>query len=257
VCGTPIIHPDRNIGDTAELIPGSVAGARGPLKEILRTQGDDEDARLLTLTIVGPPVYTSSLSSDSSESRGPLFAVVEWGVKGGRSTVELDIPQGGVTMSLVASYLRVSARYDGMVLLNGAKMDHAAYGGQDPGPTQRVGAFVGYGSYGRSSRLTRTVRLDNIPHATEDDGVVPGSSPMVRVPAFARHVTVTAANPAGFALSLFGPKSSTVPLDFINMDSTVSQATVALPGDCVSVILNNYNLEAVLTTPALTFDLAL
>ncbi len=78
----PIIHSDRIIGDTAELIPGSVAGARGPLKEILRTQGEDEQAQLLTLTVAGPPTYGSSLVTDSSEPRGPLFAVVEWGIKG-------------------------------------------------------------------------------------------------------------------------------------------------------------------------------
>jgi len=87
-----IIHSDRNIGDTAELIPGGVAGARGPLKEILRTQGEDEEAQFLTLTVAGPPTYGSSLATDSSEPCGLLFAVVEWGIKGARSTVELDIP---------------------------------------------------------------------------------------------------------------------------------------------------------------------
>ena len=100
-------------------------------------------------------------------------------------------------MSVVASYLLISARYDGMVLLNGATMDPRVFGGQDPGPHQRVGAMVGYGSYGRASRLTRTVRLDNIAAAQPVDGL-PGSSSPVRVPAFARNLTVTAANPAGF-----------------------------------------------------------
>src|SRR5512138_917693 len=83
----PIIHPDRIIGDTAELIPGRDLGAHGPLKGILRTQGDDEGAQLLTLTIAGPPTYGSSLETDSGEPRGPLFAVVEWGIKGARSSV--------------------------------------------------------------------------------------------------------------------------------------------------------------------------
>jgi hypothetical protein len=256
MAGKSIIHSDRNIGDTVELIPGRVPGQRGPLKEILRTQGEDDEAQLLTLTIAGPPTYESSLTVDPLESRGPLFAVVEWGIKGARSTVELDLPIGGITMSVVASYLQLSARYDGMVLLNGTPTDPRAFGGQNPGPRQRVGAFVGYGSYGRASRLTRTFRLDNIPTAEAGESINPGSSPRIRVPAFARHVTVTGANPAGFALRLFG-SSSNVAFDQILVADTVTQATVALPGDCVSVVLDNYNLNGNLITPALTFDLAL
>jgi hypothetical protein len=251
----PIIHSDRNIGDTAELVPGRSPGQRGPLKEILRTQGEDDEARLLTLTISAPPTYESSLSTDPSEPRGPLFAVVEWGIKGARASVELDLPPGGLTMSVVASYLLISARYDGMVLLNGATMDPRVFGGQDPGPHQRVGAMVGYGSYGRASRLTRTVRLDNIAAAQPVDGL-PGSSSPVRVPAFARNLTVTAANPAGFAVRLFG-RNSGVELDVVTFADTVSEATVALPGDCISVVLDNYNVNASLITPALTFELAL
>ena len=252
----PIIHSDRNIGDTAELIPASVAGRRGPLKEILRTQGEDDEAQLLTLTIAGPPTYDSSLATDPSEPRGPLFAEVEWGIKGARAMVELDLPPGGITMSVVASYLRISARYDGLVLLNGSTIDPRAFGGQNPGPRQRVGAFVGYGSYGRASRLTRTFRLDNIPTAETGESINPGSSPRIRVPAFARQVTVTAANPSGFALRLFGSNGD-ARLDEILMADGVEQATVALPGDCVSLILDNYNLNGNLITPALTFDLAL
>ncbi len=254
--GKPIIHSDRNIGDTVELVPASVAGRRGLLKEILRTQGEDDEAQLLTLTISGPPTFSSSLAVDPSEPRGPLFAEVEWGIKGARAIVELDLPPGGITMSVVASYVRISARYDGLVLLNGAPIDSRAFGGQDPGPRQRVGAFVGYGSYGRASRLTRTFRLDNIPTAEDNDGIVPGSSPQIRVPAFARQVTVTGANPAGFAIRLFGPTDNAA-LDQISMADTVTQATVALPGDCVSVVLDNLNLNGNLITPALTFDLAL
>jgi hypothetical protein len=252
----PIIDSDRNIGDTAELIPGSAPGRRGPLKEILHTQGADDEAQLLTLTIAGPPTFDSSLVVDPSEPRGPLFAEVEWGIKGARALVELDLPPGGLTMSVVASDVRISARYDGMVLLNGAPFDPKAFGGQNPGPRQRVGAFVGYGSYGRASRLTRTFRLDNISIAELGESVTPGSSPRIRVPAFARKVTITAANPAGFSVRLFGP-SDVSPLDEIRSEDGIQQTTVPLPGDCVSLILDNYNINAGLITPALTFDLAL
>jgi len=246
-----IIHSDRNIGDTVELIPASVPGQRGPLKEILRTQGEDGEAQLLTLTISGPPTYESSLIADPLESRGPLFAVVEWGIKGARATAELDLPPGGITMSVVASYLQISARYDGLVLLNGSPIDPRAFGGPNPGPRQRVGAFVGYGSYGRASRLTRTFRLDTIAIAQKGESIIPGSSPRIRVPAYGRQVTVTGANLDRFALRLFGANTN-CEFDFIWLE-----ATVALPGDCVSVILDNYNTNSSLITPALTFDLAL
>ncbi len=252
----PIIHSDRNIGDTAELIPGNELGRRGPLKEILRTQGEDDEAQLLTLTIAGPPTFDSSLATDPSEPRGPLFAEVEWGIKGARATVELDLPPGGLTMCVVASYVRISARYDGMAALNEGQIDPRAFGGQNPGPRQRVGAFIGYGSYGRASRLTRTFRLDDIPQADNGEGITPGSSPRIRVPAFARQVTVTAYNPAGFSLRLFGA-SDTFPLDEIWVEDGIQVATVPLPGDCVSLILDNYNINGNLVTPALTFDLAL
>ena len=49
-----------------------------------------------------------------------------------------DIPQGGFTMSVVASYLQASARYDGMVLLNGSPIDPRVHRGQNPGPSQRA-----------------------------------------------------------------------------------------------------------------------
>ncbi len=64
------------------------------------------------------------------------------------------------------------------------------------------------------------------------------------------------ANPSGFALRLSGPNGDTR-LDQIWMADGVEQAAVALPGDCISLILDNYNVNGNLITPALTFDLAL
>ena len=89
----PIVHPDRTIGDTAELVPGNAAGQRGPLKEILRTRGGDDRAQLLTVTIVGSGIYESSLVGAPNAARGPIVAIVEWGVRGARAKVELDVPQ--------------------------------------------------------------------------------------------------------------------------------------------------------------------
>ena len=91
----PIIHAERAIGDTVELPPGRAVGARGPLKEVIRTHGKDDRAQLLTVTIVGWGVHESDLKSDYASPRGPLFAVVEWGIKGARAIAEMDIPAGG------------------------------------------------------------------------------------------------------------------------------------------------------------------
>jgi hypothetical protein len=254
----PIIHADRNIGDTVELVPASVVGQRGPWKEILRTEGDDERAQLLTLTIVGPPVYESSHAADPSEPRGPLFAEVEWGIKGARAMAEMDLPPGGLTMSLVASYVRVSARYDGLVRVNSIQLDPRATGGSKPGPRQRVGAIIGYGAYGPATRLTRTFRLDNLSPATDDGGIHPTLSPPVRVPAFARHLTVTARNlwSCSFEIRCFGPDTTT-PHDIFSIPSGQHAVTVPLPGDCTGVVLGNTTTTYSLQTPALTFQLAL
>jgi hypothetical protein len=254
----PIIHGDRNIGDTAVLIPASTVGQRGPLKEILRTQGEDEQAQLLTLTIAGPPVYESSFAGDPSESRGPLFAFVEWGIKGARASAELDLPPGGLTMSVVASFLRVSARYDGLVQVNGLQLDPRATGGMDPRPRQRVGAIVGYGAYGPASRLTRTFRLDDIGTAVLDpDGLIPKEGPRVRVPSFARRLVVTGRNVAGgdIGVRCFGADPGRA-FDVVGGLSGQGVLTIPLPGDCVSVIVENRSTTEPLRTPGLTFELA-
>jgi hypothetical protein len=88
---------------------------------------------------MGSGVFDSSLPSRPLDPaapvnpRGPLFSTIEWGIKGTRSAVEIDLPQGGVVFSLVASYLRISARYDGLVTVNGVQPDPGA---------PRTGPFV-------------------------------------------------------------------------------------------------------------------
>jgi hypothetical protein len=67
---------------------------------------------------------------------------------------------------------------------------------------------------------------------------------------------VSALDLAGFSIRLFGPNPG-FELDSFLFDETHNQATVAIPGDCASVILDNYNLNGSLHTPALTFDIAL
>jgi hypothetical protein len=251
----PIIHGERAIGDTVELIPGRAVGARGLLKEVIRTHGSDEKAQLLTVAVVGWGVHESDLKSDYASPRGPLFAAVEWGIKGARAIVEMDIPAGGVVFCVVASYLRVSARYDGLLAVNGVQLDPAARGGDDPGPKQRVGAMAGYGSYGVPTRLTRTFRLDDVPAPGDVD--MPPFSARVAVPAFAKRLLVTGrgAQATAYAVRLSG-FDPLVTLDDVQFAVGESPRTIDLPGDCASVVIENLGPER-LVTPALTFELGL
>jgi hypothetical protein len=183
----PIVHPDRTIGDSVELVPGNAVGDRGPVKEILRTRGGDARAQLLTVTVVGSGVYESDLRGASLAPRGQLVGLIEWGVGGAKSKAEFDIPIGGAVFSIVASYVHIAARYDGLLFVNGFQLDPAAFGGSAPGPKQRVGAMVGYGSYGATGKLTRTIRVPDLAVAT-DEGL--NISHRIRVPPFARRLLV-------------------------------------------------------------------
>jgi hypothetical protein len=251
----PIIHPDRTIGDAVEVVPGSAPGQAGPLKEILRTRGGDDSAQLLTVTIVGAGVYGSTLASSGTAPRGPIVAVVEWGVRGAKSRVEVDVPMGGATFSLVASYITVAARYDGMLLVDGAQLDPEATGAPNPGPRQRVGAMVGYGAYGASARLTRTVRVDSVRGRDVDGG--PGRSERVRVPNFARRLLVGGANVGSLTFGINLGTFGAVPVDVapVSADGR-GTAAVDLPGDASFVELTNPGTQQLLR-PVLVFDIGL
>jgi hypothetical protein len=181
--------------------------------------------------------------------------VVEWGIKGGRAVVEMDIPAGGVVFSIVASYVRVSARYDGLLAINGTQLDPAAVGGDDPSPRQRVGAMVGYGPYGAPTRLTRTFRLDDIPVSGDIDA--PPRSPRIAVPAFAKRVLVSGrgAQATAYSVRLSGFDPALI-LDEFRFEVGEPPRTIDLPGDCAFVVVENHGPEK-LGTPALTFELGL
>jgi hypothetical protein len=247
----PIIHPDRKIGDSREIIPGNAPGERGPLTEIIRTQGGDERAQVLTVSIMGSGVF----GSDTGEApRGPLFATIEWGVQGARSTAEIDLPAGGVTFSVVASYLRVKARYDGLVRVNGTQLDPEAVGAPNPGPRQRVAAMVGYGSYSQPTRLTRTFRMDSIPAPSVGEPLV--GSALIRRPAFARSVRVSGRGLDAVVYTVrFIGFDPTVRLDEVTFGVGTPARTLELPGDCAFVDMTNSGPTAI-ATPAFTFEMA-
>lgn len=254
--GRPIVHPDRTIGDTAELVPGNAPGERGRLKEIIRTRGGDERAQLLTVTIGGSGVYESSLIPVSSAPRGPLVAVIEWGIRGARAKAELDIPQGGIVFSLVASYVQIGARYDGLLLVNGSQMDPDANGAPTPGPRQRVGAMVGYGSYGPTCRLTRTFRLDDILPPDPDPDAPDPVSDRVRIPAFARRVQVFGLGIDSVSYRLRVGTFADDPNTDVLFGPGEPPRAVDLPGDAGFLEVENLG-PGVLVNPTLVFEIAL
>ena len=247
----PIVHPDRTIGDSAELVPGNAPGDRGPVKEILRTRGGDARAQLLTVTVVGSGVYESDLRGASLAPRGPLVGLIEWGVGGAKSKAEFDIPVGGAVFSIVASYVHIAARYDGLVLVNGLQLDPEAVGGANPGPKQRVGAMVGYGSYGASGKLTRTIRVPNLTVET-DEGL--NISDRVRIPPFARKVLVLGLQLDQTSYRIrFGTFRPPHDGDVLVPLGQAPQA-VELPGDATFVEVENLG-PTVLANPTFVFEL--
>lgn len=252
----PIVHPDRTIGDTAELVPGNAPGERGRLKEIIRTRGGDDQAQLLTVTVTGSGVFESSLIPASTAPRGPLVAVVEWGIRGARAKVELDIPQGGIVFSLAASYVQIAARYDGLLLVNGVQLDPEAIGSPTPGPRQRVAAMVGYGSYGPTTRLTRTFRMDDVPEPSSDPDEPTFTSERIRVPPFARRVQVLGQGIDGVSYRVHVGTFHPLPNLDVLFDTGAPSRPVDLPGDAAYVEVENLGPTG-LSNPTLVFEIGL
>lgn len=249
----PIVHPERTIGDSVELVPGSTLGEPGPVREILRTRGGDQRAQLLTVTVVGSGVYESSLRGASNDARGPLVGLLEWGIRGAKAKIEFDIPQGGVTLSVVASYVQLAARYDGLLLANGVQLDPAATGGQNPGPKQRVAAMLGYGAYGAAARLTRTFRLDNLSAAVGAEGRI---SNRLRVPPFGRRVLVSGLGLDGNTYRVRFGALHAEPDGDILFEVGEPPRLIDLPGDATYVEVANAG-ATVVTNPVLVFELAM
>jgi hypothetical protein len=155
--------------------------------------------------------------------------------------------------SLVASFITLSARYDGLVVVNGQQLDPAAVGAPTPGPIQRVAAMVGYGSYGPSAKLTRTVRVDDVVFDPVDG---PGTSMRVRVPPFARRILLAGQTLNENAYRVrFGTLGANPNGDAVFQTGDAPRA-VDLPGDAAFVEVQNFG-PGPLTNPALVFELGL
>src|SRR6266700_4131529 len=91
----------RNPGRIVELDVGET-------KDVLDLRWKDEIARVICVTLVGPP------ANDGEETvAAGCVAAVEWGCGEAEAHAEIDFGVGGVVFTLPASSIRITAIYEG------------------------------------------------------------------------------------------------------------------------------------------------
>src|SRR5579871_4398861 len=126
---------ERNPGRIIQLSPGDS-------RDLLDLQWEDEIARVICVTLVGPPA-----SNQGVANAAVCVALVQGGAGEAVAEAEIDFGVGGVVFTVPASSIRITAEYE------------ATFAGGERSPTVQVGAFASVGSGNRYSRLTRT-RID-------------------------------------------------------------------------------------------------
>lgn len=175
------------------------------LVSILSAEGDDADARQLTVTLLPPLVVpeafeetlallrpqnrTGEQNNFQIQSRPtfpgllvpiqwpPIEAIIEWGVGGTSSQVAVDFVNGS-TVNVVASYIRVFA-----AIVSGEDIDITG-----TSATYVVSAFVGPG-FPRPGSAQKTTYIGQVDSLAE--------SAVFAVPRFAKSATVVGCDPAG------------------------------------------------------------
>ncbi len=170
--------------------PGRVVEVRPGDKDVaildLR-QSDDRQAAIVTITL--------SFRSQGTEITEPLrapIAHIDWGVSGGRDSIDVDFLHGQV-LSVTATYVRITASFplEGEILFGGGSLGQG-FGitdSEDPKHVLLLGANLGaqphpQSAFGATPRLTTFVAL------TGEEA--PLASPFVPVPSHAQSVTVLA-----------------------------------------------------------------
>src|SRR5438132_549152 len=91
---------ERNAGRIVELEPGGS-------QDVLDLQWKDEVARVICVTLVGPPAKTGLLFNPAS-----CVAFVQWGAGDAVAEAEIDYGVGGVVFTVPASSIRITAHYE-------------------------------------------------------------------------------------------------------------------------------------------------
>ena len=218
---------ERNPGRIVELSPGSS-------RDLLDLRWKDEIARVICVTLVGPPA-----SSQDGANAAVCVAIVQWGAGEAETEAEIDFGVGGVVFTLPASSIRITAEYE------------ATFAGGERAPTVRVGAFASIGSGDRRTRLTRT--------RIEPDQIDPADSVAFEVPPFARAIRVLAGDQATRSLRLDFFSDPTVPPPAYSVDIPAGTAapSIDLTPDITSVLLTNTGAAALPVGARAVFELGI
>ncbi len=109
---------ERNPGRIVELNPGDS-------RDLLDLRWKDEIARVICVTLVGPPA-----SGPGGANAAVCVALVQWGAGEAEAEAEIDFGVGGIVFTVPASSIRITADYE------------ATFAGSERVPTIRVGAFA-------------------------------------------------------------------------------------------------------------------
>lgn len=184
------------------------------------------------ITIYGFREYPPDIASDELG----LSLIIEWGIQSFTGRVEMDLLHG-MAVSLMASYLRVSAG-----------VQPGGYGVVPAGI--RLTAGASYGIRPSHAPPQRTIR--NV-------GVEPDDSVSAEVPAYARGVypmVKGATDGQWYNHSVQQMSGNTVLSEHLYIaGQVISPLRIPLQGDCDQIVLNNLASE-LLTRANLVFDLS-
>ncbi len=218
---------ERNPGRIVDLSPGNS-------RDILDLRWKDEIARVICVTLIGPPA-----SSQDGANAAVCVAVVQWGAGEAETEAEIDFGVGGAVFTVPASSIRITADYE------------ATFAGGERSPTVRVGAFASVGSGNRQTRLTRT--------RVAPDQIDPAGSVAFEVPPFGRAIRVLAGDQATRALRLdfFSDPGFSTPAYSIEIPAGAPAPLTDLTPDITSVLLTNTGAAALPTGARAVFELAI
>ena len=204
----------RNPGRIVELAPGGS-------QDLLDLRWRDEIAHVICVTLVGPPA-----TSAGQVNAAAVIALVQWGVGEAEAEAEIDFGVGGVTFTVPASSIRITADYE------------ANFSAAETQPSVRVGAFASVGSGGRMSKLTRT-RFQGGP-------IDPGTTVPFEVPPFAKAVRVLGGDQATRALRLdFHSDPLFAPTYSIPIAAGAESPLVDLSPEITTVLMTNTGAAAI------------
>lgn len=156
-------------------------------RTLFESRTDSNDAEMLTVTVGAVPIENPLAIMKARD----LFATITWGVGGASYSCDIDLIYG-MTFSLMASYLRVDATYNGIAPDVG-------------GPTVfQVSGGVGYGTYTNPNSSTRrTFLLADI---------AASGTAVVLIPPFATSFTVCK-----------GERTTTLDIDVLSLTAPIQQ----------------------------------